>query len=153
MKNVLLLMLVILIAEAEASGYNVKDITKCSKGDSFACNRIGTLYEYGKVVKKNLSKAKQYYKKSCQLESGEGCQNLAQTFIKEEDYHSASAYYSEACDLDNSDACNKIAFLYEKGKGVKLNYSQAKKYHEKACTLGNVESCKNHAYLDKNGIS
>jgi len=152
MKKVLF-MLAIFIAGADASGYNVKDITKCSKGDSFACNSIGLLYESGKEVKKNLSKAKKYYEKSCQLEYGEGCQNLAQTFIKEENYNSASAYYREGCDLDNSSACSEIAFLYEKGKGVKLNYTQAKKYHEKACTLGNKESCKNYTYLDKNGIS
>jgi len=67
MKKVLF-MLVIFIAGADAFAYNVKDITKCSKGDSFACNRIGVLYEAGKIIKKNLTKAKQYYRKSCQLE-------------------------------------------------------------------------------------
>lgn len=152
MKKVLFT-LVILMSGAEASGHNVKNIIACSKGDSHACNRIGALYESGKEVKKNLSKAKQYYEKSCQLESGEGCQNLAETFAKEENYISASEYYREACKLDNGSACSNIAFLYEKGKSVELDYSQAKKYHEKACKLGNTKSCKRYTYLDKNDIN
>ncbi len=152
MKKVLFT-LVMLIAVVEASGYNVKDISECSKGNSVACNRIGDLYESGMVVKKNITKAKQYYQKSCQLKFGKGCHDLAQVFTKEENYNKALEYYSEGCSLNNGDACSDLAFLFEKGKNIKLNYSQAKKYYKKACDLGNEISCKNYTYLDKNGIS
>lgn len=152
MKN-LLFMLAMLMTGVEASGYNIKDISACSKGDSLACNRIGILYESGNTVKKNLTKAKQYHKKSCQLKLGKGCKDLAQILTEEENYGKAFQYYSEGCNLNNSDACSDLAFLFEKGKSVELDYSQAKKYHEKACNLGNEKSCKKYAYLDKNGIS
>ncbi len=152
MKKILLI-LVVFISAIEASGYNVKDISECSKGNSLSCNRIGNLYESGTIVKQNLTKAKRYYQKSCQLKLGKGCRDLAQVLIKEENYNKALEYYSEGCNLNNSDACSDLAFLFEKGKSVTLDYSQAKKHYKKACELGNETSCKNYAYLDKNGIS
>ncbi len=142
-----------LIAGVQASGFSIEDISECSKGDALACNRIGVLYESGTAVKKNLTKAKKYYQKSCQLKFGKGCRDLAQVFIGEEDYNKALEYYSEGCSLNDANACSDLAFLFEEGKSVNLNYSEAKKHHKKACDIGNEKSCKNYAYLDKNGIS
>ena len=152
MKKIVLIF-IIFIAELAASPYSIQDICACSKGDPSACNRIAILYESGNGVKKNFPKAKQYYKKSCELGSGEGCEHLAQILIREKDYHSASKYYLEGCNFNNSNACSDLAHLFEKGNGTKLNYSQAKKYHKKACDLGNQKSCEIYLYLDKNGIS
>jgi len=142
----------ICIAGLQASTYDIKDIKACRNGDSLACNRIGILYQSGNIVKKNYLKAKQYYKKSCEFKSGDGCQNLAQMLTEEGNYPEAAKYYSEGCDFNNADACNNFALLFEKGKGVQLNYRHAKKYHEKACDLGNKKSCKSHAYLTRNGV-
>lgn len=142
----------VLILELQALSYNIKDISACSKGDSIACKRIGIHYESGNIIKKNLQKAKRYYKKSCKLKSGDGCQSLAQMLTGEGNYTEAAKYYSEGCNFNNADACNDFALLFEKGKGVELNYRHARKYHAKACNLGNKKSCKSHAYLIRNGV-
>ncbi|BAF71571.1 tetratricopeptide repeat protein [Sulfurovum sp. NBC37-1] len=152
MKNIFFI-IAILIGGREASASGLKNIIKCSKGDSHACIQVGQLFEYGEGVKQNLAKAKQYYKKSCQLQLGKGCWNLAHILIKEHNIQAALEYDREGCKLNYSNACSDLGFLYEKGESIEPNYSQAKKYYQKACNFGNKSSCKKYTYLDKNGIT
>jgi len=148
----ILLSLSILILQSHAHASALQDIIKCSKGDPLACDHTGMLFENGKGTKQNIDKAKRYYKKSCTLGDGTGCDHLAHLLQKEQKYISASNYYLTGCHLNYANACCDLALLYKKGNGVNLDYKKAKQYYKKACSLGNKTSCKDYAYLDRNGI-
>jgi len=145
-----LLSLFILVPQIYAGA--LKNIKKCSDGDPLACYHTGMLFEEGKGTKPNLSKAKRYYKKSCTLGYGTGCNHVAKILRKEKKYQSAFNYYLTGCHFNQANACYDLASLYKEGKGIHLNYKKAKQYYKKACRLGNKTSCKNYAYLDRNGI-
>jgi hypothetical protein len=152
MKKLSLLFILPLI-NLYATSYNLQTLMECKKGNASACNGLGALYTFGYSVKQNSTKAHKFYKKACELKSGDGCYNAAESFIEEKKYQEAIPYFIQGCDLNHTQSCSSIAKLFEYGKGIKLDYKEAKKYHKKACELQEKESCKTYLYLDKNGIS
>ncbi len=78
---------------------------KCSTGNGDACATLGALYSglaKRGVVKKDMEKAKEYWKRGCDLGSGSSCTTSAM-FIEDED--ARIAVLKKACDLKNENGC------------------------------------------------
>ena len=47
--------------------------TACTLGRGYSCTLLGDFYKEGKIVKRDIYKAQEYYDKGCVRESGSGC--------------------------------------------------------------------------------
>ncbi|WP_437342425.1 tetratricopeptide repeat protein [Helicobacter pylori] len=76
------------------------------------CGALGDLYDDGKGVEKNLTKAYQFYSKACELEDGRGCGALVVLYINgqgvEKNLTKAVQFYSKACKLGDQEACEAL---------------------------------------------
>ena len=78
--------------------------------EGIGCLNLGTLYYNGHGVSRDLSQARTYYKKSCELSNPDGCLNLGVLYINGQggrpsrDY--AEWYFKEACKFGSQDGCN-----------------------------------------------
>ena len=70
---------------------------------------------------------------------------------KKGDYQKAAELYQKACDAGEAGGCLGLGFLYQKGQGVKQNFSTAKQYYGKACDLGLQLGCDNYRKLNEKG--
>ena len=67
------------------------------------------------------------------------------------DYQKAAELWQKACDSGEARGCSNLGFLYEKGQGVKQNFSTAKQYYGKACDLGFQLGCDKYRMLNEKG--
>ncbi|MWV62663.1 hypothetical protein DCO58_02965 [Helicobacter saguini] len=93
----------------KAFEYNTND---CENGDMNACVGLGSAFESGEVVKKDLQKAKELYKKSCDNKLALGCLNLGLllsdcTACNEDSKSKKEAlpFFIKACEYGNNNAC------------------------------------------------
>ncbi|MBQ7676489.1 MAG: sel1 repeat family protein [Campylobacter sp.] len=127
---------------------------KCDKGDVTACHQLGNFYFYSRGENKNPQKAKEYYKKTqninqklCENDDYMACYNLAMIFIGEKiepNFQKAKEYINKTCEFkDGLGACYcGLGELYRDGKGVEKDTSLANSYFQKSCDLGFFSSCK-----------
>ncbi len=120
----------------------------CKLGNMTGCSGLGTLYERGLGVIKNLKKAAEYYKLACLKSDAFGCFHL-QMF---ESGDLGIEYYSSLCDEeDNSLACLKTGNIYYFGLGVPKDRKSSAIYYQKSCNLKNPRGCFNLGILYGNG--
>lgn len=150
----------------------------CDNGAEYSCFSAGLNYRSGTGVKKDLSKAIEYFKKAIEMDqldcNGEDKDGAACKSIVECEYAIAnkgkghpyldkaiSLYQDECNNKVNYDSCNSLSFLYKRGWGGYKNEKLAKEYGKKAelvgaesCKDGVVGSCLNLAYIysDKKDI-
>ena len=67
------------------------------------------------------------------------------------DYQKVAELSKKACDSGEARGCLGLGFLYDKGQGVKQNFSTAKQYYGKACDLGLQLGCDNYRKLNEKG--
>ena len=67
------------------------------------------------------------------------------------DHQKAAELYQKACDSREAGGCLGLGFLYQKGQGVKQNFSTAKQYYGKACDLGLQFGCDSYRKLNEKG--
>ncbi|WQZ22313.1 sel1 repeat family protein [Helicobacter pylori] len=105
------------------------------------------LFDFGMLSydKQDFSKAKKYFEKACDLNIGDGCENLGVLYTTgrgvEKDSTKAAQFCSKACNLNNSWGCGFLGFLYEYGQGVEKNLTKAAYFYSKACKLGFQKTC------------
>ncbi len=95
--------------------------------------------------KQDFSKARKYFEKACELNSGGGCGSLGDLYENdqgvEKDLIKATYFYSKACELKESFGCGALGMLYEFGQGVEKNLTKAAYFYSKACKLGFQKTC------------
>ena len=122
----------------------------CNAGDGKACNAKA----YYLLKAKEYAKAKEFYKKGCDLNYGYSCYSLGNLYKyrrygvpnKEE----SQKYYKKGCDLNIRKACSKLVDGYWYGLLVKGATNETLKYLNKECDLNNSNSCHKLAYLYEN---
>jgi hypothetical protein len=129
---------------------------------------LGRAYYIGlNGMLKDLTKALEFYKKSCDLGSAEGCDASAALY-HDTDMQKAKAYALKAialhkkdCNRGNVDGCREICNYYNLGDYVNQDQSIVKVYaskefalHKKACDRGDAEECSEtgQAYLMGIGV-
>ncbi|WP_033122657.1 tetratricopeptide repeat protein [Helicobacter pylori] len=95
--------------------------------------------------KQDFSKARKYFEKACELNSGSGCNFLGFLYENgqgvEKDLIKAAYLYSKACELKEGDGCGVLGVLYVNGQGVEKDLTKVAQYASKACKLGVQEIC------------
>ncbi|GAA8978278.1 hypothetical protein EKB5_01050 [Helicobacter pylori] len=95
--------------------------------------------------KQDFSKARKYFEKACELNSGSGCNFLGFLYENgqgvEKDLIKAAYFYSKACELKEGDGCGALGGLYYNGDGVKQDSKKVAALFEKACKLGYKKAC------------
>lgn len=120
------------------------------RGSIEAALQMGTMYEYGKGVKRD------YYKAfACYSVAADDFDSLAiyklGTFYQEGygvevNYTKARKLYIEAADLGESSAMVALGRMYELGLGVDVNYIKAKRWYNEAIDFDDGEAM---IYLSK----
>lgn len=80
------------------------------------CYEFGNMYNRGRYVTENESKAEEYYRK-------------------------AVRHYETDCDEGNADECSKLGDMYYKGKGIDENEPKAMELYKKGCEGSSAYGC------------
>ena len=134
MKRTIIALLILLTA---TNANNTKDIKIAEYEQKANYHQYGT---------KELDIALEYHKKSCELNDGIACSNVASMYYNGYGEHKSNKqeafnYYKKACDLDNGYACTATAMFYEQGLTTKKDFKQALYYYKKGCRLHNKVAC------------
>lgn len=120
-----------------------------------SCNSLGKFYYNGWGVRQSNEKALQYWKKACDLGSGNSCTFVSSAYYRGEgvkkDLKSAIKFIAKACELKSGIGCAGLGVMYHNGEGVKQNLSKAKELYGKACDLGEQDGCDWYKKLKEKG--
>ena len=94
------------------------------------------------------SKSMSYYKKSCELQDSQVCNEVGDMYHYGKndvsvDLEEAVVYYTKSCELENGKGCNNLAYMLNKGYGIEKNNWNALKLYKKACKYEEMEACYN----------
>lgn len=121
-----------------------------------SCSALGSLYNFGEGVRQDYSKAMQYYKKSCDLGSGDGYLKLGLSYYGgngvQKNIKLAINLLTKSCEAENAIACIMIGAMYRNGEDVKQSFSKAKELYGKACDLGYQLGCDAYRKLNEMNI-
>lgn len=91
----------------------------CQAGGSISCSILGSYYNFGFGVKQDYLKARELYKKSCDMKFGGGCLLLSALYHDglgvRQNLSIAKQYAGKACELGIQEGCNFYRELNEKG--------------------------------------
>ncbi|KAK8845859.1 hypothetical protein M9Y10_020785 [Tritrichomonas musculus] len=103
-------------------------------------NQIGMKYNQGEGVKRDYTKANEYFQKAADLGLPVAFYNLGYNYSKgrgfKKDFKKAIEYYQKAAEKNYRDAFNKLGSIYAEGRGVERDYIKANEYYQKAADLG-----------------
>lgn len=109
--------------------------------DSNALNKIGKMYEKGKVLEKNTQKALEYYEKAALLNNSEA-QNNYGVLLQEaagknkSDLINGAKYLRLSAEKGNIYGMANYAIALLNGDGVEKNFQKAEEYLHKSADLG-----------------
>ncbi len=94
----------------------------CNSGIMAACQRLGSIYDEGKVVTKDYSRAFVLYSKACDAGDAGGCNSLGAMYdvgkgAAKDDSH-AVTLYTKACDGGSAEGCTDLGTMYLAGRGA-----------------------------------
>lgn len=125
--------------EALCLKYELDDLDKIQ--DKCSLLRLASMYENGRKVEKDISKAIKIYENLVDANIPYAILCLASIYENgkgvEVDYQKAKELYEKAANLNNSIAMERLASMYEEGRGVEVDYSMAINWYNKAGELGN----------------
>jgi localization factor PodJL len=106
--------------------------------------RIGTLYEKGLSVKKDLDIARRYYGQAADRGNAKAMHNLAVLDAdggnKGANYKSASQWFRKAADRGVADSQFNLGILYARGIGVEQNLAESFKWFSLAAAQGDTDA-------------
>ncbi|KAK8837464.1 choline dehydrogenase 6 [Tritrichomonas musculus] len=118
-----------------------------SIGDSYALNKVGSMYEQGKVFEKNNQLAMKYYKQAADLRNSKAQNKIGLLLQKNAGTLNEGAHYlrlsAEQGNIQGM-ANYGIALLY--GRGVEKNIQKAVEYLKKSADLGCSYAQVNYGY-------
>ena len=119
----------------------------CSKGSFGACNNAGLVYQGGVGDGQvDLTKAEEFFKKSCDGKFKNGCFNLSALYlpkkepskgdeIEKEVWEKALHYSLLSCDLGHAWGCVNASRIFKLGYGVKADITRAEELKKRAKKL------------------
>ncbi len=118
----------------------------CNLNNGSACNNLASIYNNGKGVAKNSSKANELHIKACdKLNYASACSSAGAAHFQQGRYLSAKKSWEKGCNSDSGvsgSCCSNLGTLYAIGRGVKTNFNTAKKYFKMGCDKGFKSACK-----------
>jgi hypothetical protein len=112
--------------------------------------QLGNTYMVDRGVPRDLGKAGELYKQSCESGYSWGCSELsdvAYAFAEGKDvtrsYVKSAAFYASACNGGIAAACTNLGIQYDNGEGVARDLSKAAELYQKACDGSDEQGCSN----------
>ena len=106
--------------------------------------RLGTFYEKGMSVKKDVEIARRYYLQAAERGNAKAMHNLAVLDAdgggKGANYKSASQWFRKAADRGVADSQFNLGILYARGIGVEQNLAESFKWFSLAAAQGDADS-------------
>ena len=106
--------------------------------------RLGTFYEKGLSVKKDIDIARRYYMQAAERGNAKAMHNLAVLDAdgggKGANYKSASQWFRKAADRGVADSQFNLGILYARGIGVEQNLAESFKWFSLAAAQGDADS-------------
>lgn len=96
---------------------------------------LGLIYEYGKGIPSNLSRADDLFSKSAQEGSVYAMLGYAERYLREGN-SKAISWYKKAAEEGDVEALYRLGLLHEAGVSTKLSYDEAIQYYQQAADLG-----------------
>ncbi|MCA9523951.1 MAG: SEL1-like repeat protein [Myxococcales bacterium] len=149
-------LIIFLFARGESS--HIKSERRdCDSRVARACWRLGTHYENGKGVTRDLPRSVRLYRKACELGYGLGCAFLADmlswgkgTLV---DAQGSTAAYLKACKIGHLRSCAAACWRVKEGTGTSADPLRARTLCERGCNGGDSYSCNNLALFYKHGVT
>ena len=114
------------------------------QGNADAQYRLGLMYEHGRGVDQDATKAAEWYRKAAELEHPQARTNLGSLYYHgrgvERDLAQALRWYQMAADQGRAVAQTNLGSMYESGTGVEANAARAADYYRLAADQGNAEA-------------
>jgi localization factor PodJL len=106
--------------------------------------RLGTFYEKGLSVKRDVDIARRYYQQAAERGSAKAMHNLAVLDAdgggKGANYKSASVWFRKAADRGVADSQFNLGILYARGIGVEQNLAESFKWFSLAAAQGDADA-------------
>lgn len=107
--------------------------------------RYALFLEDGIGVNIDKNKAMKMMEKSCNLNFGEACYNLALKNYRgqeiKQNYNKAINYAKKSCDLKVEPGCYLSGNMSDAGKGTRGDPVEAMRFYSKSCDLGGARGC------------
>jgi localization factor PodJL len=108
--------------------------------------RLGSLYEKGQGVKKDLEKARTLYLAAADKGNAKAVHNLAVLYAEgidgKPDYRTAAQWFRKAAERGVADSQYNLGILYARGIGVDQNLAESYKWFSLAAAQGDQDSAK-----------
>ena len=72
---------------------------ECKEGNGWACGNVAIMYYKGLGVKKDVTLAKKFFNKGCQLNDIGSCATLGEIAYAEQNLPAAKGYFSKVCKM------------------------------------------------------
>ena len=110
-------------------------------GHADIANKMGVIYDEGKIVPKDMTEAIKYYEIAVSYGNTFACNNLASCYRDgngvEQNYEKAVELYKKAAEQGYAGAQNELGVLLFRGDGVEQDYNLALHWFELAASNGN----------------
>ena len=136
----------------------IYDNGSSSPEDAEKQNDLGYKYQYGKGVKKDLTKAIYWYRKAAEQGYAMAQYNMGVCYANgrgvTQDYAEAVKWYRKAAEQGYADAQNNLGVCYYGGKGTKKDYQLAVFWFKRAAENGDAYAQNNlgECYRDGEGV-
>jgi len=126
------------------------------QGHAAACGLVGTCYERGLGVEKNLARAKSHFERAAKVGLPKGMRNFALTAINEEygspDYATAIDYLNKADEAGDFQAPGILGWMHLNGIGVEKDVTKAIDLLRRGIERGDQGASLNYAWCLKEGV-
>ena len=131
------------------------------KGLAPAQFRLGSLYEKGIGVKRNLATARDLYRAAADKGHGKAMHNLAVLYAEgiggAADYRTAAQWFRKAAERGVTDSQYNLAILYARGIGVEQDFAESFKWFFLAAKEGDKDAAQKRdemaAHLDEQSLA
>ncbi len=130
---------------------------ECATGDRKSCDnvKLGIAFDKGSGVKRDQSKAREYFQQACDGDNAFGCAKLAWYLNRGygglRDLPGAVTASMRACDLGDVKSCSAAGRALFIGKDVPKDYEQSRFYRRRGCDGGAADDCESLAKMLING--
>ncbi len=116
--------------------------TAADAGSMNARVDLGTMYEFGWGVERDLTTALEWYQSAAQAGSPRGMFAVGRSYHEgigvRRDYEEAMVWYKRAAARGSADAMNSIGVLYDNGLGVRKSHAKARRWYKRAEKAGST---------------
>ena len=127
------------------------------RGLPVAQNNLGALYDTGRGVPQDRTKAANWYRTAAEAGDPLGQANLARFYYKGAgglplDHGEAAKWWRRAAEAGDADSQYCLAQVYSFGEGVPQDHAEAMKWYRRAAEQGHIESQYNLGACHWNGL-